>query len=1036
MIPELHKSNLIRFFLLMLFCFITLLAHAQQDVEFHLAKRFLEDQNIIKIKRNYGDAFLWILTDNNKVYRINEDHNSAEDFTEKFNLYKAEKFIDIVGIAKDTVFLATPSKVLELKGTDLSVIFEQKDIGQINSLGRRYDNNGINENKVYNGRVIIATDKYTVYYNYLDGTYSGAEGLPYTGQIYESTRRALMCRAIISTSYFNIPYIPASITSYDFSQIHLGYLWTDNYFGDTVKTASYMVQLGYDGLYASNQFWATPNGLFQTSWKFFTADPYINNNKYLSGVNINKVTNIYGFANFRQAQTSEGLVRSNLLVGADDGLYFSNSKYSELYLRPKFTFYECPELKNIKVNDICVNDASNAEINFCEDGVWVATTKGIYLLKPDWGKFLNSQQLNAIRFENQAADVTSITLCGQTQKVIIEGYTGLQYEWYKNGVKLAGQTGNELDVKSPGDFYVELYDPCSGVHIKSNTLKAIQGIAPVLTFNYPDQINICNKQPYRLSINNNAAYKYRWYKDNELTDKTTSSISVTETGKYKVEVSSCPDSWVASKEVQVNFIGLPVATLAADKAIYCQGELARLTINIPLNPKYNIYWLRDGVVVNELTNEKEARTNIAGTYTVNVKSTADAACGQSSQPLQLQFTSAPTFSFNYPDVVRTCAGRAFELKADGNAVYNYRWFKNNIQLNITTNTLPITESGSYRVEASACSGSWVPSKTVQVNVITVPVIRLSANKAAYCDGDNATLFINTSASNDYLIRWWRDGDPLVEATDKISIVTNKAGNYNVTIEGRGVTTCTQVSNMLALAFSPQPTLSIQQVASATLCEGSTVELRALHPANTNGVVTWSSGQTGDVLRVNRSGTYTAELRTPAGCTVSESINVNLLPNPILSIANAELCPYDNESVTLNAPTGYVKYIWNGQPGGASYTANRIGNVSLTVTDFNGCTATQIIKVSNKCDDIKIPNTFTPNGDGINDNWNISGIQGNNAIVVKVYNRNGALVFESAGYPIPWNGTSRGQQLPVGSYYYIISVKNSTQVLSGSVAILR
>lgn len=703
---------------------------------------------------------------------------------------------------------------------------------------------------------------------------------------------------------------------------------------------------------------------------------------------------------------------------------------------PKLSFYEVPELKGIRVSDIYSNITNYKSINICENGIWAATDKGVYFLKPDWGKFLTNQSLKAIQFSGRDADVSTVTLCGQQQKAFIEGYNELTYQWYKNNTKLTGETGKEINITTPGDYYVELYDPCSGVHIKSNTLKAVQGVAPVLTFNYPDQINICDKQPFKLSINNNPAYNYRWYKDGVLTGNTTNTLSATASGKYKVEVSACADIWVSSKDVQVNFIDLPVATLAADKAVYCQGEQAKLTINIPVSPKYNIYWLRDGVVVNELTNEKEARTNIAGTYTINVNSTADAACTQPSQPLQLQFTATPAFNFNYPDVVNTCASRVFELKADGSSGYSYRWFKNNVQLNITTNTLPVTESGSYRVEASACSGSWVPSKTVKVNVITVPVISLSANKAAYCDGDNATLSINTSSSSNYIIRWWHNGDPLIEATDKTNITTNKPGNYNVTIEGRDVAACTQVSNMLVLNFSPQPTLSIQQVASTTLCEGSTVELRALHPLNANGVVTWSSGQTGDVLSVSRSGNYTAELRTPAGCTISESINVNLLPNPVLNLTDAELCPYGNESVTINAPAGYVNYLWNGQPGGASYTVNRVGNVNLTVTDFNGCSATQIIRVANKCDDIKIPNTFTPNGDGINDIWIISGIQGNNSLVVKVYNRNGSLVFESAGYPTPWDGTSRGQQLPVGSYYYIISVKNAGQVLSGSVAVLR
>ncbi|WP_157682183.1 T9SS type B sorting domain-containing protein [Mucilaginibacter mallensis] len=84
----------------------------------------------------------------------------------------------------------------------------------------------------------------------------------------------------------------------------------------------------------------------------------------------------------------------------------------------------------------------------------------------------------------------------------------------------------------------------------------------------------------------------------------------------------------------------------------------------------------------------------------------------------------------------------------------------------------------------------------------------------------------------------------------------------------------------------------------------------------------------------------------------------------------------------------------------------------------------------------IPNTFTPNGDGINDTWNIRYIENYPNCTVNIFNRYGTKLFTSVGYPIPWNGKYNGTNLPVGTYYYIINPGNGQDTVSGYVAIIR
>jgi len=86
--------------------------------------------------------------------------------------------------------------------------------------------------------------------------------------------------------------------------------------------------------------------------------------------------------------------------------------------------------------------------------------------------------------------------------------------------------------------------------------------------------------------------------------------------------------------------------------------------------------------------------------------------------------------------------------------------------------------------------------------------------------------------------------------------------------------------------------------------------------------------------------------------------------------------------------------------------------------------------------LSIPNTFTPNGDGINDTWVIQAIEGYPKSTVNIFNRWGQKVFTSIGYHIPWDGTYQGKALSSGTYYYLIDPKNGQAVISGWVAIIR
>jgi gliding motility-associated-like protein len=82
--------------------------------------------------------------------------------------------------------------------------------------------------------------------------------------------------------------------------------------------------------------------------------------------------------------------------------------------------------------------------------------------------------------------------------------------------------------------------------------------------------------------------------------------------------------------------------------------------------------------------------------------------------------------------------------------------------------------------------------------------------------------------------------------------------------------------------------------------------------------------------------------------------------------------------------------------------------------------------------------FTPNGDGINDLWDIDFAEYYPNIVVMVYDRWGRQVFFSEGYSDDkrWDGRFNQEDLPIGTYYYVVELKDGSKPLKGPVTIVR
>ena len=184
----------------------------------------------------------------------------------------------------------------------------------------------------------------------------------------------------------------------------------------------------------------------------------------------------------------------------------------------------------------------------------------------------------------------------------------------------------------------------------------------------------------------------------------------------------------------------------------------------------------------------------------------------------------------------------------------------------------------------------------------------------------------------------------------------------------------------------------------------------------------------------------------SGCTYSYTQIFQVYPTPIANfIADKNNVVAGTDITFTDQSIGTdLSWSWNfGEGPGSSvqnpvYAYEQAGPflVILTVTTPNNCTDTASLRLT-ILDDVVVPNVFTPNGDGHNDNFNIISL-GFPDYTLLVFNRWGKTIFTSTSPTELWDGTVAGKLSPEGTYFWVLRVKNQVKEkeLSGTVTLLR
>lgn len=163
--------------------------------------------------------------------------------------------------------------------------------------------------------------------------------------------------------------------------------------------------------------------------------------------------------------------------------------------------------------------------------------------------------------------------------------------------------------------------------------------------------------------------------------------------------------------------------------------------------------------------------------------------------------------------------------------------------------------------------------------------------------------------------------------------------------------------------------------------------------------------------------------------IVEYIPIDLLTGDLLLD-----CTEDSVLLVATASGGYgaLSYLWSsGSSTPAEWVNARItASYAVTVTDECNKVVANTVQVDSGCE-IIIPNVFSPNGDGINDRFEVAGIEYTNNSV-KIFNRWGTIVFEANNYRNNWDG----DRVADGTYFYEILVQGDPKTYTGHLTVLK
>jgi gliding motility-associated-like protein len=394
-------------------------------------------------------------------------------------------------------------------------------------------------------------------------------------------------------------------------------------------------------------------------------------------------------------------------------------------------------------------------------------------------------------------------------------------------------------------------------------------------------------------------------------------------------------------------------------------------------------------------------------------------------------TVNPTPNANTGPNASVCLGSSTVIGTPAVVGDTYSWTSNPVGFtstlaNPTVNPIVTT---IYTLTETVTATSCTKSNSVTITVNPLPTANAGSN-GAVCNGSSTIIGAPGVAGNTY--SWTSNPVGFTSTVANPTVSPIVTTTYTLT-ETTTATGCNN-SNMVTITVTPSPNAFVGP--NDTLCVGMSVTLGGASVVGDT--YSWVSNPVGFTSMISNPSVnptvntiYTlTETNTATGCTRSNSVTVVVKPLPTAGFTSSltGLTTYDFTDVSINAMT----YAWNFGDGQTSTLQNpsntyaMTGIYTVTLTASNSCGTDAVIEVLRT--NIDFYNGFSPNGDGYNDFWNIPVLNFYTSNTVTIINRWGSEVWRASSYDNEttiWTGKNmNGEDLPDGTYYYIITYNNT------------
>jgi gliding motility-associated-like protein len=558
-----------------------------------------------------------------------------------------------------------------------------------------------------------------------------------------------------------------------------------------------------------------------------------------------------------------------------------------------------------------------------------------------------------------------------------------------------GSSSNSFSVAAVGAIYIDVLNAC-GVNTDTLIISQLSEVPPLSLGN---DTAICPGESVTLSINI-ADVSIAW------PDGSTGNEFITDqAGSYFATIANT--CGISSDTVLIQSLpGIPSLNLGNDQSL-CPGELFIID---PAIDDVSFVW-QDG------STNPTFSTTLPGTFSVTITN----ACGTATDTLVIvESTNGPQLDLG--NDVNGCVGDTITILA-GIAGVDYLW-----QDGSTGAQYEATGSGTVILNVSNNCG--MDSDTALIDLSGMAPTTALGNDTTLCAG-NAIILTSTASSGTTIT--WQDGS----GNATYSVVAT--GTYSL----HEANNCGENVDSINIEFiaAPNP-FSLGN--DTTLCAGESIVLNA--PV-TSDDIQWQDGSTGSSFIADQSLLYTLQISNACG-TVTDELELTFIDYSFeLNPDSISICPGDN--VALDASQHFTAaYSWSTGSNSPSIDVQIPGDYAVTV--FTPCFSTDAVFNVFAGDDCKpkvtfyIPNIFSPNGDGINDVFEVHFNEDASILGVTgtIYDRWGNVVFGSDQHPFRWDGTMAGKSMNPAVFVYRLELTYSNgvntvhEIISGDVTLLR